>query len=69
MLTGYLSRWRLRPTTVGTVFGFGAFMVPLGLGAPTAVPVVCFGVAGLFQPYASLPTTLFPRSTPSVLLP
>ncbi|MFJ7298167.1 MFS transporter [Streptomyces collinus] len=70
VLTGFLSRWRLWPTTVGIVIGFGALMLPLGLGAPTAVSVVCFGVAGLlWPPYSSLSTTLFQRSTPSALLP
>ncbi|MGW7461306.1 MFS transporter [Streptomyces sp. NPDC054797] len=70
VLTGFLSRWRLWPTAVGVVIGFGALMLPLGLNAPTAVSVVCFGVAGLlWPPYSSLSTTLFQRSTPSALLP
>lgn len=70
VLTGFLSRWRLWPTTIGIVIGFGALMLPLGLGAPTAVSVVCFGVAGLlWPPYSSLSTTLFQRSAPSALLP
>ncbi|MFJ6797162.1 MFS transporter [Streptomyces sp. NPDC091268] len=70
VLTGFLGRWRLWPTTVGIVIGFGALMLPLGLNAPTAVSVVCFGVAGLlWPPYSSLSTTLFQRSTPSALLP
>ncbi|MGW7434040.1 MFS transporter [Streptomyces sp. NPDC054861] len=70
VLTGFLSRWRLWPTTVGIVVGFGALMLPLGLGAPTAVSVACFGMAGLlWPPYASLSTTLFQRSAPGALLP
>ncbi|WP_406083570.1 MFS transporter [Streptomyces virginiae] len=70
VLTGHLSRWRLWPTTVGIVIGFGALMLPLGLGAPTAMSVVCFGVAGLlWPPYSSLSTTLLQRSAPSALLP
>jgi predicted MFS family arabinose efflux permease len=70
VLTGFLSRWRLWPTTVGIVIGFGALMLPVGLDAPTAVSVICFGVAGLlWPPYSSLSTTLFQRSAPSALLP
>ncbi|MEV6395112.1 MFS transporter [Streptomyces sp. NPDC051907] len=70
VLTGFLSRMRLWPTTVGIVIGFGTLMLPMGLGAPTAVSVVCFGCAGLlWPPYASLSTTLFQRSAPSALLP
>ncbi|MFI8362176.1 MFS transporter [Streptomyces sp. NPDC085612] len=69
-LTGFLAGWRLWPTTVGIVVAFGALMLPLGLGAPTAVSVACFGVAGLlWPPYSSLSTTLFQRSTPDALLP
>lgn len=70
VLTGFLGRWRLWPTTVGIVIGFGALVLPMGLGAPTAVSVVCFGFAGLlWPPYSSLSTTLFQRSAPSALLP
>lgn len=70
VLTAFVSRWRMWPTTVGIVIGFGALMLPLGLGAPTAVSVVCFGAAGLlWPPYSSLSTTLFQRSAPSALLP
>ncbi|WP_405420108.1 MFS transporter [Streptomyces erythrochromogenes] len=70
VLTGFLGRWRMWPTTVGIVIGFGALMLPLGLGAPTAVSVVCFGAAGLlWPPYSSLSTTLFQRAAPGALLP
>ncbi|MHC3393202.1 MFS transporter [Streptomyces lavendulocolor] len=70
VLTGFLSTWRLWPTTVGIVIGFGSLMLPMGLGAPTAVSVVCFGLAGLlWPPYSSLSTTLFQRSAPSAVLP
>ncbi|MFE1897622.1 MFS transporter [Streptomyces yangpuensis] len=70
VLTGFLGRWRLWPTTTGIVTGFGVLMLPLGLGAPTAVSVVCFGAAGLlWPPYSSLSTTLFQRSAPGALLP
>ncbi len=70
VLTGFLGRWRLWPTTVGIVIGFGSLMHPVGLGAPTAVSVVCFGFAGLlWPPCSSLSTTLFRCSAPSALLP
>lgn len=70
LLTGFLSTWRLWPTTVGIIIGFGTLMLPLGLGAPMAVSIVCFGFAGLlWPPYSTLSTTLFQRSTPSALLP
>ncbi|MFJ9936537.1 hypothetical protein ACIRSJ_25870 [Streptomyces virginiae] len=58
------------PTTAGIVIGFGALLLPLGLGAPTAVSVVCFGAAGLLRPpYSSLSTALFQRSAPGAVLP
>ncbi|MFG2432967.1 MFS transporter [Streptomyces sp. NPDC048590] len=70
VLTGFLSRLRLWHVTVGIVIGFGSLLLPLGLGAPTTVSVVCFGAAGLlWPPYASLSTALFQRSAPSTLLP
>ncbi|HBF79208.1 MAG TPA: MFS transporter [Streptomyces sp.] len=70
VLTGFLSKWKLWPVTTGIVVCFGLLMLPLGLGAPTAVSVVCFGLAGLlWPPYSTLSTTLFQRSTPSALLP
>ncbi|GHA35463.1 hypothetical protein GCM10010329_68310 [Streptomyces spiroverticillatus] len=70
VLTGFLSKWKLWPVTIGIVICFGLLMLPMGLGAPTAVSVVCFGLAGLlWPPYSTLSTTLFQRSTPSALLP
>ncbi|MEU9362073.1 hypothetical protein AB0D35_28790 [Streptomyces sp. NPDC048301] len=70
VLTGFLSRLGLWHVTVGIVIGFGTLLLPLGLGAPTAVSVLCFGAAGLlWPPYASLSTALFQRSAPSTLLP
>ncbi|MYT71551.1 MULTISPECIES: MFS transporter [unclassified Streptomyces] len=70
VLTPFLRRWRMWPTTVGIVIGFGVLVLPLGVGAPTAVSVVCFGAAGLlWPPYSTLSTTLFQRAAPSTLLP
>lgn len=69
-LTGFLSRWRMWPTTLGIVTLFGLLMLPLGLGAPTTVSVLCFGLAGLlWPPCSTLSTTLFQRSTTGALLP
>lgn len=70
VLTGYLSRLPMRSTTTGIVIAFGAFLLPVGLGAPTAAAIAGFAVAGLlWPPYASLSTTLFQRSAPRELLP
>jgi len=70
ILTGYLSRWRLWPTTIGIVIAFGAVMLPIGLDVPHAVALAAFAAAGvLWPPYSSLSTTLFQRSTPPALLP
>ncbi len=60
----------MRAATTGIVVAFGVFMLPTGLGAPTAVAVAGFAAAGLlWPPYASLSTTLFQRSAPRDLLP
>lgn len=70
VLTGYLRRWALLPTTIGAVVCFGAVMVPLGLGVPVAVGLTMFGLAGLlWPPYSSLSMTLFQRSTTREHLP
>ncbi|MCX5275118.1 MFS transporter [Streptomyces virginiae] len=70
VLTGYLNRLPVWPVTTGIVVAFGVFLLPTGLGAPTAVAVAGFAAAGLlWPPYASLSTALFQRSTPPELLP
>ncbi|MGW8501347.1 MFS transporter [Streptomyces sp. CLCI03] len=70
VLTGYLNRLPVWPVTTGVVVAFGVFLLPTGLGAPTAVAVAGFAAAGLlWPPYASLSTALFQRSTPPELLP
>lgn len=70
LLTGYLGRLPLWPVTTGIVIAFGAFLLPVGLGAPTWAAIAGFAVAGLlWPPYASLSTTLFQRSAPRELLP
>ncbi|MGW6985236.1 MFS transporter [Streptomyces sp. NPDC054932] len=70
VLTGYLSRLPMWPTTTGIVVAFGVFLLPTGLGAPTAVAVAGFAAAGLlWPPYSALSTALFQRSAPPELLP
>jgi len=64
LASGYLRRWSLWPTTIGVVLGFGVAMLPLGLGAPTAVTLVCFALAGLiWAPFTPTSMALFQRST------
>ncbi|MEU7725704.1 MFS transporter [Streptomyces sp. NPDC040724] len=70
VLAGYLSRLPMWPATTGIVVAFGLFLLPTGLGAPTAVAVAGFAAAGLlWPPYAALSTALFQRSAPRHLLP
>ncbi|MFI7212432.1 MFS transporter [Micromonospora maritima] len=59
LVTGHLRRWPLRPTLVGVVVAFGAALLPLGLGAPFAVSLSAFAVAGLaWAPYRPTSTAL-----------
>jgi predicted MFS family arabinose efflux permease len=69
LATAYLRRWRLWPTTVGIVIGFGVVMLPFGLRAPIGVTMVSFALAGMiWAPYMSTSMTLFQRTaTPSQL--
>jgi predicted MFS family arabinose efflux permease len=70
LATGYLRRWPLWPTTIGIVLAFGAAMLPLGLGAPTAISVTCFAFAGMiWAPYMPTSVALFQRSTTTAKLP
>ncbi|MFF8957564.1 MFS transporter [Streptomyces sp. NPDC014894] len=63
LVSGYLSRWRLWPTVIGIVIGFGIFLLPVGLGAFTPVAMASFALAGLvWPPYSSLSTTLVQRA-------
>jgi DHA3 family macrolide efflux protein-like MFS transporter len=64
VVTGYLRRWPLWPTTVGIVIAFAAAMLPLGLGAPAAVSLPAFAAAGMiWAPYMSTSMALFQRDT------
>ena len=65
LITGYLRRWPLWPTTVGIVLAFGAAMLPLGLGAPAGIALTSFALAGtIWAPYMSTSVALIQRSTP-----
>jgi predicted MFS family arabinose efflux permease len=66
LVTGYLRRWPLWPTTVGVVVAFGAAMLPLGLGAPTGIALASFALAGaIWAPYLATSMALFQRRTPA----
>jgi DHA3 family macrolide efflux protein-like MFS transporter len=66
LVTGYLRRWRLWPTTVGIVCAFGAAMLPLGLGAPTTLALAGFTLAGaIWAPYTATSMALFQRGIPA----
>jgi predicted MFS family arabinose efflux permease len=66
LITGYLTRWPLWPTTIGIVVAFGAAMLPLGLSAPTGPALTSFALAGaIWAPYMSTSMALFQRSTPA----
>ncbi|MEU4477595.1 MFS transporter [Micromonospora sp. NPDC023966] len=70
LATGYLHRWRLWPTTIGIVVGFGVAMLPLGLAAPVGLSLPAFALAGLvWAPYRSTSMALFQRSTTTAALP
>lgn len=66
LVTGYLRRWPLWPTTIGIVIAFGVTMLPLGLGVPTPVALASFALAGaIWAPYMSTSMALFQRTTPA----
>jgi DHA3 family macrolide efflux protein-like MFS transporter len=70
LATGHLRRLPLWPTMTGLVVAFGAAMLPLGLGAPAAVSLPAFAVAGVcWAPYLATVMALFQRTTPPALLP
>lgn len=63
LAAGYLHRWSLWPTIVGIVVGFGAAMLPLGLGASVGLSLPAFALAGLiWAPYRSTSMALFQRT-------
>jgi len=65
LVTGYLRRLSLWPTTTGIVLASGAAMLPLGLPVPTWAALVSLGLAGLiWAPFMSTSMALFQRDTP-----
>ncbi len=59
-----LRRLSLGTVLVGIVLGFGAAMLPLGLGAPTAVALPAFALAGaIWTPYTATSMALLQNST------
>ncbi|MFF5235389.1 MFS transporter [Dactylosporangium sp. NPDC000521] len=70
LLTGYLRRLSLWPTTIGIVVAFGTAMLPLGLDVPAPVAIGSFALAGaIWAPYMATSMALFQRSTPAADLP
>ncbi|MGW1994315.1 MFS transporter [Embleya sp. NPDC001921] len=70
LLTGYLRRLPLAPTTTAIVTLSGLTLLPLGLGAPTPAALAGFTLLGLmWPPYSTMSTTLFQRATPASDLP
>ncbi|WP_406286273.1 MFS transporter [Embleya sp. NBC_00896] len=70
LLTGYLRRLPLGPTTAGIVALSGLTLLPLGLGAPTPVAMAGFALLGLmWPPFSTMSTTLFQRSATPAELP
>jgi DHA3 family macrolide efflux protein-like MFS transporter len=62
---GYLRRLPQWPATIGIVLAFGAAVLPLGLGAPAAVTLPAFALAGLcWAPYLPMAMALFQRTVP-----
>ncbi len=61
---GHLQRWPIQLTTIATVIGWGLALLPLGLGFPTVVALVSFGLGGLtWAPFPSTSMALLQRST------
>ncbi|WP_433044957.1 MFS transporter [Dactylosporangium sp. CS-033363] len=70
LATAYLRRLPQWPATIGIILAFGLTVLPLGLGAPAAVSLPMFGLAGLcWAPYVPMAMALFQRTTPADRLP
>jgi len=68
--TGYLRHWPTWLTIIGTVIGWGIALLPVGLGAPTVVALIAFGIGGLvWAPFPSTSMTLLQRSTDELTRP
>jgi DHA3 family macrolide efflux protein-like MFS transporter len=67
---GYLSRWPPAKLIPPIVIGWGACLLPLGLGAPMEVAIAAFGCGSfLYGPYPTMINTIVQRATPPHLLP
>lgn len=67
---GYLSRWPPATLIPPIIIGWGACLLPLGLGAPLEVAIAAFGCGSfLYGPYPAMINTLVQRATPPHLLP
>jgi MFS transporter len=61
----YLRRWRLWPVVAGVILGWGACLLPTGLGSPLYLAVAGFGVGGLlYAPFSAISIALFQRAAP-----
>ena len=70
LLAGHFGRWPLWPITIGVVLGWGAALLPLGLGADGGAALACMAFGGLvWGPYPAVSMALFQRSAPAGLLP
>ncbi|MEU9581736.1 MFS transporter [Streptomyces chilikensis] len=69
LAAGMLRRLPLWPTALGVVAGWGAVLLPFGLGAPPSVTVACFALGGvIYGPFTALSFTLFQDRTPEAWL-
>ena len=65
LAVGALRQLPLWPVTVAIVAGWGATLLPFGLGAPTAVTVACFTLGGaIYGPFVALSVTLMQAKSP-----
>lgn len=66
LLTPYLRNLSLWLTTVTGVLIVGITLLPLGLGAPTPVSVLCFALGGVtWAPYLATSMALYQRTAPA----
>ena len=70
LATGYAGNLPLWPATIVVVIGFGATLLPIGLGAPTPVALICFALGGLiWAPFMATSRALFQRRATRETLP
>jgi MFS transporter, DHA3 family, macrolide efflux protein len=65
LVAAYLHRWRPWPVVAGVIAGWGACLLPVGLGAPLWLAVAGFGVGGLlYAPFSAISMALMQRAAP-----